>query len=187
MIQVHKNTTLWGITRKNMASIYIYIYVTVYVNSYSCTSLWIWQSTYIITLYIHVHVYMQYESGILHDAWYCMLTQLWCAAYKQCFSSLITLPTHCFPLNVYVRKIIWSLKWHAEKYMFNNWCSHPIYAWMLTGVCQAIRIFYPCFFHVFISTGILENDLILPWSTIHWTCTWWCTCTCRFHILFINV
>jgi len=30
-------------------------------------------------------------------------------------------------------------------------CSHPIYARTLTGVCQAIRIFSPCFFHVFIS------------------------------------
>ena len=31
-------------------------------------------------------------------------------------------------------------------------CSHLINAWMLTGVCQVIRIFSPCFFHVFIFT-----------------------------------
>jgi len=30
-------------------------------------------------------------------------------------------------------------------------CSHPIYTQTLTGVCQAIRIFSPCFFHVFVS------------------------------------
>jgi len=50
----------------------------------------------------------------------------------------------------------------------NPWCtrtaSNPIYAWTLTGVCQAIRVFSPCFFHVFISTGTLESDL-LSWST----------------------
>jgi len=39
-------------------------------------------------------------------------------------------------------------------------CSHPIYARTLTGVCQAIRIFSPYFFHESISTGTLENDLL---------------------------
>jgi len=46
-------------------------------------------------------------------------------------------------------------------------CSHPIYAQTLTGVCQAIRIFSPYFFHVFISTGTLESDLIY-WSIFLW-------------------
>jgi len=31
---------------------------------------------------------------------------------------------------------------------------------MLTGICQVIRIFSPCFFHGFISTGTLEGDLL---------------------------
>ena len=39
-------------------------------------------------------------------------------------------------------------------------CSHPIYARTLTGVCQAIKIFSPCFLYVFISTGTLESDLL---------------------------
>ena len=39
-------------------------------------------------------------------------------------------------------------------------CSHPIYARMLTGVCQAIRIFSPCFFHVFISyMDLIHTDV----------------------------
>ena len=38
-------------------------------------------------------------------------------------------------------------------------CSHPIYARTLTGVCQAIRIFSPCFFHAFISICELKYGL----------------------------
>ena len=37
-------------------------------------------------------------------------------------------------------------------------CSHPIYAQTLTGVCQVIRIFSPCVFHAFISTGTLDSN-----------------------------
>jgi len=40
-------------------------------------------------------------------------------------------------------------------------CNHPIYTQMVTGVCQEIRTFSLSFFHAFISTGILESDLIL--------------------------
>ena len=29
-------------------------------------------------------------------------------------------------------------------------CSHPINAQMLTGVCQAVRMFSPCKFHVYV-------------------------------------
>ena len=32
-------------------------------------------------------------------------------------------------------------------------CSHPINAQMLTGVCQAVRIFSSYYFHVFVSIG----------------------------------
>jgi len=39
-------------------------------------------------------------------------------------------------------------------------CSHPIYTRTLTGVYQAIRIFSPCCFHVFISTGRARQDAI---------------------------
>ena len=37
-------------------------------------------------------------------------------------------------------------------------CSHPIYARMLTGVYQVVRMFSPCYFHVIISIGILESN-----------------------------
>ena len=43
-------------------------------------------------------------------------------------------------------------------------CSHPINARMLTGVCQVVRMFSPCQFHVYVSIGTLESDL-LPQST----------------------
>jgi len=39
--------------------------------------------------------------------------------------------------------------------------QHPIYARTLTGVCQAIRIFSPCFFHVFISTGTYYFEVLV--------------------------
>ena len=35
--------------------------------------------------------------------------------------------------------------------------SHPIYAQTLTRVCQAIRMFSPCFFYVLVSTGWLPS------------------------------
>ena len=38
-------------------------------------------------------------------------------------------------------------------------CSHPINARMLTRVCQAVRIF-SYYFHVFVSIGTLESDLL---------------------------
>jgi len=38
--------------------------------------------------------------------------------------------------------------------------SHLIYTQMFTGVCQAIRMFSLCFFHVLVSTGILDSDLL---------------------------
>ena len=50
-------------------------------------------------------------------------------------------------------------------------CSHPIYARMLTGVYQVVRMFSPCYFHVIISIGILESSS-LSLSTpgrIKWT------------------
>ena len=37
-------------------------------------------------------------------------------------------------------------------------CSHPIYARTLTGVYQVVRMFFPCYFHVIISIGILESN-----------------------------
>ena len=39
-------------------------------------------------------------------------------------------------------------------------CSHPINIRMLTGVCQAERMFSPCQFHVYVSIGTLESDLL---------------------------
>ena len=38
--------------------------------------------------------------------------------------------------------------------------SHLIYTQMFTGVCQTIRMFSLCFFHVLVSTGILDSDLL---------------------------
>ena len=40
-------------------------------------------------------------------------------------------------------------------------CSHPINAQTLAGVCQAVRMFSPCQFHVHVSIGTLESDLVL--------------------------
>ena len=37
--------------------------------------------------------------------------------------------------------------------------SHPIYVRTLTGVYQVIRMFSPCFFHVFLSMGTLVCTL----------------------------
>ena len=34
-------------------------------------------------------------------------------------------------------------------------CSHPINALTLTGVCQAVRMFSPCQFQVYVSIGTL--------------------------------
>ena len=39
-------------------------------------------------------------------------------------------------------------------------CSHPINARTLTGVCQAVRIFFPYQFQVYIFIGTLESDLL---------------------------
>ena len=39
-------------------------------------------------------------------------------------------------------------------------CSHPINARTLTGVFQAVRMFTPCQFHVYVSIGTLESDLL---------------------------
>ena len=39
-------------------------------------------------------------------------------------------------------------------------CSHLIDTRMLTGVCQAVRMFSPCQFQVYISIGTLESDLL---------------------------
>ena len=38
--------------------------------------------------------------------------------------------------------------------------GHPINARTLTGVCQAVRIFSSYYFHVFVSIGTLESDLL---------------------------
>ena len=43
-------------------------------------------------------------------------------------------------------------------------CSHPIYTRTLQGVCQVIRIFSPCFFHVFTLIGVLIAKR--PWVLI---------------------
>jgi len=40
-------------------------------------------------------------------------------------------------------------------------CSHPIYAWTLTEVYQAVRYFSPCYFHVSISRNSREWLIIL--------------------------
>ena len=39
-------------------------------------------------------------------------------------------------------------------------CSHPINARMLTGVCQAVRMFSPFQFHVYVFIGTLVSDLL---------------------------
>ena len=39
-------------------------------------------------------------------------------------------------------------------------CSHPINAQTLIGICQAVRMFSPCQFHVYVSIGTLVNDLL---------------------------
>ena len=39
-------------------------------------------------------------------------------------------------------------------------CSHPIKAQTLTGVCQVVRISFPCLFQVFVSIGSIESDFI---------------------------
>ena len=39
-------------------------------------------------------------------------------------------------------------------------CSHQINARTLTGVCRAVRIFSSYYFHVFVSIGTLESDLL---------------------------
>ena len=39
-------------------------------------------------------------------------------------------------------------------------CSHLINARMLTGVCQVVRIFSPCQFHVYVSLATLVSDLL---------------------------
>ena len=39
-------------------------------------------------------------------------------------------------------------------------CSHPINAQTLTGVCEVVSMFSPCQFHVYISIGTLESDLL---------------------------
>ena len=41
-------------------------------------------------------------------------------------------------------------------------CSHLISARMLTGLCQAVRIFSFYYFHVYVSIGTLESDLLSP-------------------------
>ena len=38
--------------------------------------------------------------------------------------------------------------------------SHPINAPTLTGVFQAVRMFSPCQFHVYVSIGTLASDLL---------------------------
>ena len=38
-------------------------------------------------------------------------------------------------------------------------CSHSINDRMLTGVCQAVRMFSPCQFQVYTSVGTLESVL----------------------------
>ena len=53
----------------------------------------------------------------------------------------------------------------------HRYCSHLIYARMLTGVCQVVRIFSPCPFHVFVFIGTLESGLLsqrIPCET-KWT------------------
>ena len=39
-------------------------------------------------------------------------------------------------------------------------CSHPINARMLTGVCQTVRMFSPCQFHIYVSIGTLVGNLV---------------------------
>ena len=39
-------------------------------------------------------------------------------------------------------------------------CSHPINARTLTGVCQVVRMFSNCKFHVYVSIGTLESSLL---------------------------
>ena len=39
-------------------------------------------------------------------------------------------------------------------------CIHPINAQTLTGVCQVVRMFSPCQFHVYVSIGTLVSDLL---------------------------
>ena len=39
-------------------------------------------------------------------------------------------------------------------------CTHTINAQTLTGVCQAVRMFSPCQFQVYIFIGTLESDLL---------------------------
>ena len=39
-------------------------------------------------------------------------------------------------------------------------CSHPNNTRMLTRVFQAVRMFSPCQFHVYVSIGTLESDLL---------------------------
>ena len=40
-------------------------------------------------------------------------------------------------------------------------CSHPINAQMFTGVYQAVRMCFPCYFQVYVSIGTLESDFII--------------------------
>ena len=56
-------------------------------------------------------------------------------------------------------------RWRKEKKSMTGpgqprTCSHPINARTLTGVCQAVRMFSPCQFQVYISIGTLESDLL---------------------------
>ena len=46
-------------------------------------------------------------------------------------------------------------------------CGHPISARMLTGVCQVVRMFSPCQFHVYVSIGTLESDFISNYPLVY--------------------
>ena len=49
-------------------------------------------------------------------------------------------------------------------------CSHPINARTVTGVCQAVWMFSPCQFQVYISIGTLESDLLskgTKWTLVY--------------------
>jgi len=116
MMQVHRNTTLWGIVRKNMAckALYMYLSICKYLLLYFTMDM----AIYALLVWYMMHGTVCYFS---HDA-----------LPTQFFSSFVTF--NCLSLNVYhslcptkcmhIKKTVWPLKLHAvfdKSYsMFNN-------------------------------------------------------------------
>ena len=79
--------------------------------------------------------------------------------------------------DVELGQYVWKVADRRKNPWCTSWtCSHPIYARTLTGVCQAIRIFFSCFFHIFLDSfvwliyfpylvdGAFEKKVVWQWK-----------------------